>query len=240
MINIHNLSKIYKAEDVQTHALNEVNLNITEGEFLAIMGPSGCGKSTFLNILGLLDSASAGSYQFEGSEMIGLSERKKSDVRKKNIGFIFQNFNLIDELTVYENIELPLIYNGISSSERKRKVEEIMEKINIGHRAKHYPQQLSGGQQQRAAVARALVTKPRLILADEPTGNLDSSNGNEVMNLLAELHREGSTIVMVTHSSYDAGFASRIINMKDGEIFNDEHASQRKDVFAKADAREFE
>lgn len=240
MINIHNLSKIYKAEDVQTHALNEVNLSITEGEFLAIMGPSGCGKSTFLSILGLLDSASAGSYKFEGAEMIGLSERKKSDVRKKNIGFIFQNFNLIDELTVYENIELPLIYNGISSSERKRKVEEIMEKINIAHRARHYPQQLSGGQQQRAAVARALVTKPRLILADEPTGNLDSSNGNEVMNLLAELHREGSTIVMVTHSSYDAGFASRIINMKDGEIFNEEHASQRKDVFAKADAREFE
>lgn len=240
MINIHNLSKIYKAEDVQTHALNEVNLSITEGEFVAIMGPSGCGKSTFLSILGLLDSASAGSYQFEGAEMIGLSERKKSDVRKKNIGFIFQNFNLIDELTVYENIELPLIYNGISSSERKRKVEEIMEKINIAHRAKHYPQQLSGGQQQRAAVARALVTKPRLILADEPTGNLDSSNGNEVMNLLAELHREGSTIVMVTHSSYDAGFASRIINMKDGEIFNEEHASQRKDVFAKADAKEFE
>jgi putative ABC transport system ATP-binding protein len=240
MINIHNLSKIYKAEDVQTHALNEVSLSITEGEFLAIMGPSGCGKSTFLSILGLLDSASAGSYQFEGAEMIGLSERKKSDVRKKNIGFIFQNFNLIDELTVYENIELPLIYNGISSSERKRKVEEIMEKINIAHRARHYPQQLSGGQQQRAAVARALVTKPRLILADEPTGNLDSSNGNEVMNLLAELHREGSTIVMVTHSSYDAGFASRIINMKDGEIFNEEHASQRKDVFAKADAREFE
>lgn len=240
MINIHNISKIYKAEDVQTHALNQVNLSIQEGEFLAIMGPSGCGKSTFLNILGLLDSASDGSYQFEEVEMIGLSERKKSDVRKKNIGFIFQNFNLIDELTVYENIELPLIYNGVSSSERKRKVEEIMEKINIAHRAKHYPQQLSGGQQQRAAVARALVTKPKLILADEPTGNLDSNNGNEVMNLLAELHREGSTIVMVTHSSYDAGYASRIINMKDGEIFNEEHASQRKDVFAKADAKDFE
>lgn len=240
MINIHNLSKIYRAEDVQTHALNEVSLNIKEGEFLAIMGPSGCGKSTFLNILGLLDSASAGSYQFEEREMIVLSERKKSDVRKKNIGFIFQNFNLIDELTVYENIELPLIYNGVSSAERKRKVEEIMEKINIAHRSKHYPQQLSGGQQQRAAVARALVTKPKLILADEPTGNLDSSNGNEVMNLLAELHREGSTIVMVTHSSYDAGFASRIINMKDGEIFNEEHASQRKDVFEKADAGAFE
>ncbi|MDC8100697.1 ABC transporter ATP-binding protein [Chryseobacterium rhizosphaerae] len=240
MINIHNLSKIYRAEDVQTHALNEVSLSIKEGEFLAIMGPSGCGKSTFLNILGLLDSASAGSCQFEEREMIGLSERKKSDVRKKNIGFIFQNFNLIDELTVYENIELPLIYNGVSSAERKRKVEEIMEKINIAHRSKHYPQQLSGGQQQRAAVARALVTKPKLILADEPTGNLDSSNGNEVMNLLAELHREGSTIVMVTHSSYDAGFASRIINMKDGEIFNEEHASQRKDVFEKADAGAFE
>ncbi|MDR6545091.1 putative ABC transport system ATP-binding protein [Chryseobacterium rhizosphaerae] len=240
MINIHNLSKIYRAEDVQTHALNEVSLSIKEGEFLAIMGPSGCGKSTFLNILGLLDIASAGSYQFEEREMIGLSERKKSDVRKKNIGFIFQNFNLIDELTVYENIELPLIYNGVSSAERKRKVEEIMEKINIAHRSKHYPQQLSGGQQQRAAVARALVTKPKLILADEPTGNLDSSNGNEVMNLLAELHREGSTIVMVTHSSYDAGFASRIINMKDGEIFNEEHASQRKDVFEKADAGAFE
>ncbi|PWN69449.1 ABC transporter ATP-binding protein [Chryseobacterium phosphatilyticum] len=239
MINIHNLSKIYRAEDVQTNALNEVNLSIKEGEFVAIMGPSGCGKSTFLNILGLLDSASIGSYQFEGAEMMGLNERRKSDVRKKNIGFIFQNFNLIDELTVYENIELPLIYNGISSSERKRRVEEIMENINIAHRAKHYPQQLSGGQQQRAAVARALVTKPKLILADEPTGNLDSSNGNEVMNLLAELHREGSTIVMVTHSSYDAGFASRIINMKDGEIFNEEHASQRTDVFAKADAGAF-
>ncbi|WP_261511650.1 ABC transporter ATP-binding protein [Chryseobacterium paludis] len=240
MINIHNLSKIYQSEDVQTHALNKVSLSIKEGEFLAIMGPSGCGKSTFLNILGLLDSASAGSYQFSEVEMVGLNEKRKSDVRKRNIGFIFQNFNLIDELTVYENIELPLIYNGISPSERKRRVEEIIEKINISHRAKHYPQQLSGGQQQRAAVARALVTKPKLILADEPTGNLDSSNGNEVMNLLAELHREGSTIVMVTHSSYDAGYASRIINMKDGEIFNEEHASQRKDVFAKADAAEFE
>ncbi|ASK28759.1 phosphonate ABC transporter ATP-binding protein [Chryseobacterium sp. T16E-39] len=240
MINIHNLSKIYQSEDVQTHALNKVNLSIKEGEFLAIMGPSGCGKSTFLNILGLLDSASEGSYRFSENEMVGLSERGKSDVRKKNIGFIFQNFNLIDELNVYENIELPLIYNGVSSSERKKRVDEILEKINISHRAKHYPQQLSGGQQQRAAVARALVTKPKLILADEPTGNLDSSNGNEVMNLLAELHREGSTIVMVTHSSYDAGYASRIINMKDGEIFNEEHASQRKDVFAKANAAEFE
>ncbi|KFF23688.1 ABC transporter ATP-binding protein [Chryseobacterium vrystaatense] len=236
MINVQNLSKTYKTEDVQTNALNNVSLHITEGEFVAIMGPSGCGKSTFLNILGLLDEASAGSYQFTGIETVKAGEKKKSAIRKKHIGFIFQNFNLIDELTVYENIELPLIYNGISSSERKKRVEEIMEQINIGHRARHYPQQLSGGQQQRAAVARALVTRPQLILADEPTGNLDSSNGNEVMNLLAELHREGSTIVMVTHSSYDAGFASRIVNMKDGEIFSEEHASQRRDVFEKADA----
>ncbi|WP_294282623.1 ABC transporter ATP-binding protein [uncultured Chryseobacterium sp.] len=239
MINIQELSKIYKTEDVQTHALNKVSLHIKEGEFVAIMGPSGCGKSTFLNILGLLDDASSGSYQFAGTETLGLGEKKKSDLRKKNIGFIFQNFNLIDELNVYENIELPLIYNGFSSSERRKRVEEIMEKINISHRAKHYPQQLSGGQQQRAAVARALVTKPKLILADEPTGNLDSSNGNEVMNLLAELHREGSTIVMVTHSSYDAGYASRIVNMKDGEIFSEQHAGQRKDLFEKADAGSF-
>lgn len=240
MINIQNLSKIYKTEDVQTNALNNVSLHIKEGEFVAIMGPSGCGKSTFLNILGLLDSATSGSYKFAETETVNLGEKKKSEIRKKNIGFIFQNFNLIDELTVYENIELPLIYNGISSAERKKRVEEIMEKINISHRAKHYPQQLSGGQQQRAAVARALVTKPKLILADEPTGNLDSSNGNEVMNLLAELHREGSTIVMVTHSSYDAGFSSRIVNMKDGEIFSEEHSEQRKDVFEKADAKDFE
>lgn len=240
MIIISNLSKIYKTEDVQTNALNDVSLNIKEGEFVAIMGPSGCGKSTFLNILGLLDSASSGSYKFGETETTNLNERKKSDIRKQNIGFIFQNFNLIDELTVFENIELPLIYNGVSSSERKRRVEEIMEKINIGHRGKHYPQQLSGGQQQRAAVARALVTRPKLILADEPTGNLDSTNGNEVMNLLAELHREGSTIAMVTHSSYDAGYASKIVTMKDGEIFSEAHSDQRKDVFEKADSKNFE
>ncbi|KUY30430.1 phosphonate ABC transporter ATP-binding protein [Elizabethkingia ursingii] len=234
MITIEKLSKVYRTEDVQTTALNQVDLTIKKGEFLAIMGPSGCGKSTLLNILGLLDFSTSGSYQFNELETTRLSERKKSDVRKQNIGFIFQNFNLIDELTVYENIELPLIYNGISSSERKKRVEEIMEKINIRHRAKHYPQQLSGGQQQRVAVARALVTRPKLILADEPTGNLDSTNGNEVMNLLAELHREGSTIVMVTHSSYDASFSSRIVNMKDGEIFNEEHTTKRTDVFDKA------
>jgi len=240
MITTKQLSKIYKTDEVQTTALNNVDLQISEGEFVAIMGPSGCGKSTLLNILGLLDDASKGSYRFLSTEIAGTTERTRAGLRKGNIGFIFQNFNLIDELTVYENVELPLIYNGIPASERKKRVEEILEKINISHRAKHYPQQLSGGQQQRAAVARALVTKPKLILADEPTGNLDSSNGNEVMNLLAELHREGSTIAMVTHSSYDAGFASRIVNMKDGEIFSEEHASQRKDVFQKAGLSDFE
>lgn len=234
MITLNNLSKIYRTEEVQTTALNKVDLKIEEGEFLAIMGPSGCGKSTLLNVLGLLDKASNGSYKFFDSETTKLSERKKSDLRKKNIGFIFQNFNLIDELTVFENIELPLLYNKVSSSERKKRVNEIMEKIGIAHRTKHYPQQLSGGQQQRVAVARALVNQPHLILADEPTGNLDSSNGNEVMNLLAELHKEGSTIVMVTHSSYDSGFASRIVNMKDGEIFSEKKADQRKDVFETA------
>lgn len=238
MITTKQLSKIYKTDEVQTTALNKVDFQISEGEFVAIMGPSGCGKSTLLNILGLLDDASSGSYQFLGNEIVGSTERTRAQLRKKNIGFIFQNFNLIEELTVFENIELPLIYNGVPSSERKRRVEEIMTKINISHRAKHYPPQLSGGQQQRAAVARALVTKPKLILADEPTGNLDSTNGNEVMNLLAELHREGSTIAMVTHSSYDAGFASRIVNMKDGEIFSEEHASQRKDVFEKVESTE--
>ncbi|WP_300675409.1 ABC transporter ATP-binding protein [Soonwooa sp.] len=238
MITTNQLSKIYKTEEVQTTALNKVDLTIVAGEFVAIMGPSGCGKSTLLNILGLLDDASQGSYKFLDHEIVGTNERGRAQLRKKNIGFIFQNFNLIDELNVYENIELPLIYNGVSSSERKQRVEEIMKDINISHRAKHYPQQLSGGQQQRVAVARALVTKPKLILADEPTGNLDSSNGNEVMNLLAELHREGSTIVMVTHSSYDAGFASRIVNMKDGEIFSEEHASHRKDLFQKSEVIE--
>ncbi|MGI9526618.1 MAG: ABC transporter ATP-binding protein [Weeksellaceae bacterium] len=231
MIKLTDLSKVYKTEEVQTTALNNISLNIKQGEFIAIMGPSGCGKSTLLNILGLLDKASSGSYELLGTETTKLSTKRKSDLRKKNIGFIFQNFNLIDELSVYENIELPLIYNGVPSSERKKRVTNIMEKIGIAHRFKHYPQQLSGGQQQRVAVARALVNNPHLILADEPTGNLDSSNGNEVMNLLAELHKEGSTIVMVTHSSYDAGFASRIVNMKDGEIFSEKDTEQRKDVF---------
>lgn len=235
MITTENLSKIYRTDEVQTTALNKVNLKISDGEFVAIMGPSGCGKSTLLNIIGLLDDASQGSYQFLNHEIVGTKEKTRANLRKSNIGFIFQNFNLIDELSVFQNIELPLIYNGVSSSERKKKVQEIMEKIQIDHRGKHYPQQLSGGQQQRVAVARALVTKPKLILADEPTGNLDSNNGNEVMNLLAELHREGSTIVMVTHSAYDAGFASRIINMKDGEIFNEQISDRTKDYFGKAE-----
>ncbi|MEC5395575.1 ABC transporter ATP-binding protein [Bergeyella sp. RCAD1439] len=239
MLQTDNLSKVYRTDEVQTTALNKVSLKINEGEFVAIMGPSGCGKSTLLNILGLLDQASSGSYRFLDQEVVGTTEKTKAGLRKRHIGFIFQNFNLIDELSVFENIELPLIYNGVSSSERKKRVQEIMAKIQIDHRGKHYPQQLSGGQQQRVAVARALVTRPRLILADEPTGNLDSSNGNEVMNLLAELHREGSTIVMVTHSSYDAGFASRIINMKDGEIFNEQTVDRTKDYFEKASADSF-
>ena len=232
MINIQNLSKIYKTEDVQTNALNNVSLNIKEGEFVAIMGPSGCGKSTFLNILGLLDSASSGSYQFESTETIGTSEKKKSDIRKKNIGFIFQNFNLIDELTVYENIELPLIYNGVSSSERKKRVEEIMEKINIAHRAKHYPQQLSGGQQQRAAVARALVTRPKLILADEPTGNLDSASSETVMEYLQMINKDlKKAVVLVTHDAYVASFCDKVIFVKDGNIEVELRKNEKQDVF---------
>ena len=235
-MNILETKKINKFfhEPTEFQVLKDISFKIEKGEFVAIMGPSGCGKSTLLNILGTLDTPTSGSYLFEGKRVDKMNENQLTALRKGNIGFIFQSFNLIDELTVYENIELPLIYNGVSSSERKKRVEEIMEKINIAHRAKHYPQQLSGGQQQRAAVARALVTRPKLILADEPTGNLDSSNGNEVMNLLAELHREGSTIAMVTHSSYDAGFSSRSINMKDGEIFNEQISDRTKDYFEKS------
>jgi putative ABC transport system ATP-binding protein len=227
MIRTENLTKIYRTEEVETTALNNVNVHITPGEFVSIMGPSGCGKSTLLNILGLLDDISKGSYLFDGQEMAHLKESGRSKVRKQNIGFIFQNFNLIDELNVFENIELPLIYNGVSSSERKRKVEEIMDRMNILHRAKHFPQQLSGGQQQRVAVARALVTEPKLILADEPTGNLDSRNGNEVMELLTDLHAKGATIVMVTHSSYDASFSQRTIELKDGQIIA-EHINKKE------------
>ncbi|NJB36843.1 ABC transporter ATP-binding protein [Croceivirga sp. JEA036] len=218
MITIQQLLKTYSTEEVETTALNQISLQVNQGDFMAIMGPSGCGKSTLLNVIGLLDSFDNGSYQFLGQEMHGLKEKDRAQVRKENIGFIFQNFNLIDELNVYENIELPLVYNNIAKKERKERVIAVMERLNIAHRNKHYPQQLSGGQQQRVAVARALVTAPKIILADEPTGNLDSTNGNEVMELLSELNHQGSTILMVTHSSYDASFSNRIVTLKDGNI----------------------
>jgi len=221
MIKLNKLTKVYRTDEVESTALNEVSFEIQKGEFVSIMGPSGCGKSTLLNIIGLLDKPDHGSFAFLGNEVAHLNEKGRSEVRKKNIGFIFQNFNLIDELTVFENIELPLIYNKVSTSERKQQVNELMEKIGISHRASHFPQQLSGGQQQRVAVARALITKPPLILADEPTGNLDSSHGNEVMELLCELHEEGTTIVMVTHSSHDASYSDRIINLLDGHVVSE-------------------
>ena len=230
MIQIKNLSKIFRTEEVETKALNDVSITINQGEFVTIMGASGSGKSTLLNIVGLLDNASSGNYELLNQEMIGLKEQEKSKVRKRNIGFIFQNFNLIDELSVYDNIELPLIYNNVSSSERKKKVETIAERLGISHRLKHYPQQLSGGQQQRVAVARALINDPKIILADEPTGNLDSKNGNEVMELLTDLHAQGSTILMVTHSDYDASFSQRTIFMKDGMVLSEKNNSRNVDV----------
>src|SRR4030095_12675650 len=209
MIKIKDLEKIYRTEEVETVALNKLSLDVKEGEFVAIMGPSGCGKSTLLNILGLLDDPDDCSFQF--------NERKRADLRKRNIGFVFQSFNLIDELTVFENVELPLIYTGVKSAERKKRVEEVLDKMQIMHRRNHYPQQLSGGQHQRVAVARAVVNRPKLILADEPTGNLDSSNGNEVMQLLTDLNEQGTTIVMVTHSEHDARYSHRIVRMLDGQ-----------------------
>lgn len=233
MIQINNLSKVFRTEEVETKALNEVSITINQGEFVTIMGASGSGKSTLLNIIGLLDGASSGNYQLLNQEMIGLKEQEKSKVRKKNIGFIFQNFNLIDELSVYDNIELPLIYNNVPSLERKKKVEAIAERLGISHRLKHYPQQLSGGQQQRVAVARALINDPKIILADEPTGNLDSKNGNDVMELLTDLHAQGSTILMVTHSDYDASFSQRTIFMKDGIVLSEKTNSRNIDVLVK-------
>ncbi len=218
MIKISNLQKYYRTEEVETVALNQVNIYVKEGEFVAVMGPSGCGKSTLLNIIGLLDDLDEGSYLFNTIEVAHFKENKRSDLRKHNIGFVFQSFNLIDELTVFENVELPLIYTNVPAAERKRRVEEVLEKVQIMHRRNHFPQQLSGGQQQRVAVARAVVNNPKLILADEPTGNLDSSNGNEVMQLLTELNEAGTTIVMVTHSEYDAKFADRVIRMLDGQV----------------------
>ena len=218
MIQLENIKKIFRTEEVETWALREVNLEVKEGEFVAIMGPSGCGKSTLLNILGLLDNPSEGKYLLDGKEVSTLKESERTDIRKGVIGFVFQSFNLIDELNVYENIELPLLYMGVPAKERKRRVEAAMDRMAISHRRKHFPNQLSGGQQQRVAIARAVLANPKIILADEPTGNLDSKNGKEVMNLLSELHQEGTTVIMVTHSQHDASYADRIVRLYDGEI----------------------
>ncbi|TKG95799.1 ABC transporter ATP-binding protein [Puteibacter caeruleilacunae] len=218
MIRTVNLKKIFRTEEIETLALNSVRFEVKKGEFVAIMGPSGCGKSTLLNIIGLLDNPSEGEYFFDKEEVGKLKERQRTQLRKGNIGFVFQSFNLIDELNVYENVELPLIYLKIKASERKRMVHEVLERMKIGHRKNHFPQQLSGGQQQRVAIARAVVANPKLILADEPTGNLDSKNGQEVMNLLTELNQEGTTIVMVTHSQRDASYSHRVINLFDGQV----------------------
>ena len=221
MIKTEKLQKIFRTEDVETWALHDVTLEIKEGEFVAIMGPSGCGKSTLLNILGLLDNPTNGTYQLNGVEVSKLSEADRTNLRKGVIGFVFQSFNLIDELNVYENIELPLLYMGVPKEERKQRVEEAMKRMDISHRVKHFPQQLSGGQQQRVAIARAVVANPKIILADEPTGNLDSKNGKEVMDLLTQLNKEGTTVVMVTHSQHDAGYATRTINLFDGQVVNE-------------------
>ena len=221
MIKTVNLQKVFRTDEVETWALNNVNIEIQEGEFVAIMGPSGCGKSTLLNILGLLDNPTGGEYRLNGEDVSTYTEAQRTALRKGVIGFVFQSFNLIDELNVYENIELPLLYMGVSASERKRRVEDAMNRMAIAHRVKHFPQQLSGGQQQRVAIARAVVTNPKLILADEPTGNLDSKNGKEVMDLLTELNKERTTIVMVTHSQHDAGYADRVINLFDGQVVTD-------------------
>lgn len=220
MITIDKLTKVFRTEEIETTALNAVDLHIREKEFVAIMGPSGCGKSTLLNIIGLLDNPTSGIYMLDGEEVGSLKEKERTRVRKGKIGFVFQSFNLIDELNVYENVELPLIYLRMKRSERKAKVDAILERMQIKHRIHHFPQQLSGGQQQRVAIARAVVAGPRLILADEPTGNLDSANGKEVMNLLTELNREGTTIVMVTHSQHDASFAHRVVQLFDGQVLS--------------------
>ncbi len=228
MIKTIGLSKIFRTESVQTIALNEVNLEITQGEFVAIMGPSGCGKSTLLNMIGLLDNPTSGELWFLDKEVSRYSENDRTDLRNGNLGFVFQSFNLIDELTVFENVELPLLYAGVSTRERVERVNEALERMQIAHRTEHYPQQLSGGQQQRVAIARAIVTNPRIILADEPTGNLDSTNGGEVMNLLKELNRDGATVVMVTHSEENAREAGRIIRMMDGYILTESKKKQIK------------
>ncbi|MBC8489250.1 MAG: ABC transporter ATP-binding protein [Bacteroidetes bacterium] len=230
MIKTENLTKIFRTDEVETTALNKVTFEVKQGEFVAIMGPSGCGKSTLLNILGLLDNPSDGTYYFFDNEVSKLSEKQRAKFRKGNIGFVFQNFNLIDELTVFENVELPLIYLGMKSSERKKQVEEVLEQMKIIHRKKHFPLQLSGGQQQRVAVARAVVANPKLILADEPTGNLDSAHGEEVMNLLEELNQKGTTLIIVTHSQRDADYGQRIVRLFDGQIINENIKSKTNTV----------
>jgi len=220
MLQTNDLRKTFRTEEIETVALEGVTLHVAEGEFIAIMGPSGCGKSTLLNILGLLDNPTSGEYLLAGTEVGHLKEKQRTNMRKGNIGFVFQSFNLIEEMNVYENVELPLVYMKVKPAERKRRVEETLRRMNISHRASHFPNQLSGGQQQRVAIARAVIANPKLILADEPTGNLDSKNGKDVMDLLSELNREGTTIVMVTHSQHDATFAHRVINLFDGQIID--------------------
>ena len=218
IIATQGLSKVFRTEEVETTALDGVQIEVAQGEFVSLMGPSGCGKSTLMHILGLVDTPTSGAYQFLGQEVSKLSNKERANIRKANIGFVFQSFNLIDELTVYENVELPLIYNDVPASQRKERVEAVLTRMNMSHRLKHFPMQLSGGQQQRVAVARAIVTAPKLILADEPTGNLDSEHGDEVMRLLQQLNKEGSTIVMVTHSEHDASFGNRIVRLLDGKV----------------------
>lgn len=218
MIQIKNLEKVFRTEEVETVALDNVSLHIKQGEFVAVMGPSGCGKSTLLNIVGLLDNPTAGSYLLDGKEVGSLKEKERTSSRKGNIGFVFQSFNLIEEFTVFENVELPLIYLKIPAKRRREMVDAILKRMSIAHRAGHFPQQLSGGQQQRVAIARAVVAQPKIILADEPTGNLDSKNGKQVMELLTELNREGATIMMVTHSQHDARYTHRVVNLFDGRV----------------------
>ena len=227
MIRMHDLNKAYRTEDVETTALNKINLAVEAGEFIAIMGPSGCGKSTLLNVLGMLDSPDSGSYEFDGENVAGYPENKLAVIRKENIGFIFQSFNLVDELTVAENVMLPLLYQKVPARERDEQVQKVLERVGIAHRADHRPQQLSGGQQQRVAVARAVISNPKLILADEPTGNLDSANGEEVLGLLNQLNRDGTTIVMVTHDQGHASHASRVVNMLDGRILTENVVGMR-------------
>ena len=227
MIRIENLSKTFRTEEIETTAINSISIEVNDGEFVAIMGPSGCGKSTLLNILGLLDNPSSGKFEFSGIDVSNFKERHRTNLRKSNIGFVFQSFNLIDELTVYQNVELPLVYQKVPALQRKELVEKALVRMGIAHRKNHFPQQLSGGQQQRVAIARAVVSNPKLILADEPTGNLDSSNGNEVMNLLSELNSEGTTIIMVTHSQSDAEHADRVIHLLDGQVVSENQIARK-------------